>query len=403
MNPDLHIPEPKSDIFLRRLLLGFSFALPISISVAQPLAYLAIALWFALCIHRRDRSAFSNPFFWPVVAFVLLILLAAWIGPQPAYSIPRSRRLLLAALIFIFPAIFDAEGSRLERTLLAPLLAFVAGSTILGIWDLIRIPLELRQGTALYDTGNMRDPQLYLVGTFILLAIWLYRPIRCSVWLLMSASVVNVLGVILHFKRGVWISFALSVCVVAGLTRRYRILGYLLLGMVFLMMFPQVRDRVSLLQEEFSVRTGGRRVLWTEVAPELIREYPFGAGFRGLEHEDLASLAQIYVQPGLDHLHNNLLQVMVDAGWMGGAVWLFWMLLTWILLARGGIRYRRGPTIPGVVALSALASFTGLMMNGVVEYNFGNSVIYMVLMLLMGVTAALHQYSLRSSSDCPPS
>lgn len=401
MNVDNPLPGSASNTLLRSLLLGFAFALPISISVAQPLAYLAIPIWVAGRIRNHDRSFLRNPFFWPVVVFVGLMLLAALLGPQPAYSIPRSRRLLLAMLIFMIPTAFDLESDRPLRSLLAPLLCFVAGATCLGLWDLIRVPMELRQGIALYDTGNMRDPQLFLVSSCILLAIWIYRPIRCSVWLLGGVSLISLLGVVLHFKRGVWIAFALAICIVAGLTRRYRILAYLLIGLIFLLMFPQTRDRLSLLREEFNERTGGRKVLWTEVAPELIQQYPLGAGFRSLEHEDFASVTRSYLQPGLNHLHNNLLQVLVDAGWVGGAVWLYWMLLTIGLLAQYSLRDREGTAVSRTVALGGLAAFTGLMLNGVVEYNFGNSVIYMVMMFLIGMTAAVHGQVGSAQTDRP--
>ncbi len=403
MNVDAHKLDRTGTAILRHLLICFAFTLPISISIAQPLAYLAIPLGICIFIWRRDRSIFANPFFWPVLSFILLMLLAAWMGPSPAYSIPRSRRLLLSVLIFIIPAAFDLRANRLHESILMPLLAFVAGATCLGLWDLIRIPLQVRQGIALYDTGNMRDPQLYLVSFSFVLALWLYRPIRSNRWLLIGASAINLLGVVLHFKRGVWISLAVSILVLAGLTRRYRLLGYLMFGLAFSMVFPQVRDRVNLLHEEFNLRTGGRMVLWTEVAPELIRQFPVGAGFRSLEHADFAQVTPHYVQPGLNHLHNNLLQVTVDAGWLGGAVWLYWMLLTWLMLARSGIRYRQGPPIHAVIALGGVAAFTGLMVNGLIEYNFGNSVIFMVLMLLMGVTAALHQHTVCNGLDLPSS
>ncbi len=382
---------------LTLLLLGFALFLPISISVAQPFGYVAIVLWCFL-LRKGAARPFQSPFLWPVVLFVVLILFAALMGPRPEFSIPRSRRLLLLSLIFMMGLIFEHKPDDPRRSLLAPLLMFVVGATLLGMWDLVRVPIQVAQGVALYDTGNMRDPQLYLVCACIILAIWIYRPVRVPAPLLSLIVLINVLGMILHFKRGVWISFMLTAFVVAGLTRRYRIVGAILLAIVALFLFPQTRERLHLLHEESQEGTGGRRVLWTLVAPEMIKDHPLGAGFRGLEHEDFLRYSPVYLQPGLNHLHNNVLQLAVDAGWLGSAVWVFWMVLTLVLMARLARKFQKDDPERAAVSLACLAAFIGLMLNGMVEYNFGNSIIFMVITFLIGLTNALH----RSEHGIPP-
>ncbi len=381
------------------LLLGFALFLPISVSVAQPFAYGAIILWL-VCFGRNGVAEWRrSPFFWPIIAFVALLFIGALMGPRPEFSIPRSRRMLLLPIIFMMGSVFSLNAPDPRRSALAPLMLFVIGATLLGAWDLVRVPLELAAGTALYDTGNMRDPQLYMVSVCILIAWWIYRPQHIPWPLISVITLVNVLGLVLHFKRGVWIAFALAALLVSGLTRRYQLAVLIILGMVALCFIPQTRERLQLLQEELEERTGGRRVLWSEVAPGLLQTYPLGAGFRGLEHEDFAAQTTTYIQPGLNHLHNNLIQVTLDAGWLGGAVWLYWMGLTLFLMARAGRRFHRRDRGGAMVALACMAAFVGLMLNGFVEYNFGNSIIFMVLLYLMGMTQILQGANMSASSD----
>ena len=387
---------------LTLLLLGFALCLPISISVAQPFAYLAIPVWILWLKKGVDRP-FRSPFLWPVVLFVLLMLFAALMGPRPEFTIPRSRRLLLLSVIFMMGLVFEPRAEDPRRSLIAPLLMFVVGASILGIWDLVRVPIQVAQGIGLYDAGNMRDPQLYLVSACIILALWIYRPVHIPPRLLSVMIGINVLGMVLHFKRGVWISFVLTAVLVAALTRRYRILAAILLGIVALCLVPQTRERIELLQEEIQEGTGGRRILWSEVAPDMIRDHPFGAGFRGLSHQDFVEYAApMYLQPGLNHLHNNVLQLAVDAGWLGSAVWVFWMALTLVIMARLGRKYRRDDPVRATVGLACLAAFIGLMLNGFVEYNFGNSVIFMVITFLIGLTNALHRSEIQPLPPAEP-
>ena len=385
----LTVRNPQDAVAL--LLLGFALCLPISVSVAQPFAYCAIVLWFFYYGRSSLREWRSSPFFWPVVVFVVLLLTGALFGPRPEFSIPRSRRLLLLPVIFMMGSVFRLDATDPRRSALAPLALFVAGGTLLGIWDMLRVPVELAAGTALYDTGNMRDPQLYMVSVCMLIAWWIYRPAAIPWPVISVVTAINVVGLVLHFKRGVWIAFALAALLVSGLTRRYQLAVLIILGMVALCFIPQTRERLQLLQEELEQRTGGRRVLWSEVAPGLVQSYPLGAGFRGLEHEDYAAQTTSYIQPGLNHLHNNLIQVTLDAGWLGGVVWLYWMGLTLFLMARAGRRFHRHDRSGATVALACMAAFIGLMLNGLVEYNFGNSIIFMVILFLMGMTQVLQQ------------
>lgn len=371
--------------WLALALCGFAFFLPISISLAQPLAYAALVVWLH-CLWKGAERPTKSPYFWPVLLFILLILFAALMGPRPEYSIPRSRRLLLTFIIFAMPMAFQVRSGERHVAVLTPLLCFLFGASLLGLWDLLRVPIQLSQGVSLFDTGNMRDPQLYMVGIFILLAVWIYRPVRFPPLLLIGVSVINALGMVLHFKRGVWISFALTALLVSALTRRYRLLVILLLGCVALLFIPQTRERIALLQEEFESGTGGRVALWTHVAPDMIQTYPLGTGFRGLTHQDFLEFSSIYLQPGLNHLHNNVLQLTVDAGWAGVLVWISWMLFTLFFMAQLARSFRRHDPVRATAALACLASFIALMCNGMVEYNFGNSVIFMTLMFLMGVS-----------------
>ncbi len=381
---------------LALLLLGFALFLPITISVAQPFAYLAIAVWI-LALRKGAERPFRSPFFWPVIIFVALIMFAALMGPRPEFSVPRSRRMLLLSVIFMMGLVFDQRPGDLRRSLLAPLFMFAIGATLLGIWDLVRVPMEVSRGVELFDAGNMRDPQLYLVSACIIVALWIYRPLRLPVSLLSFMVMINITGIILHCKRGVWISFALTALLVAGLTRRYRIVGAMALVLAALFIAPQTRERLLLLHEEIQEATGGRRVLWTLVAPQMIREYPMGAGFRGLTHEDFVRVSPVYLQPGLNHLHNNMLQLAVDAGWLGSAVWVGWMVWTLVIMVRMARRYRSNDPPRATVALACLAAFVGLMLNGMVEYNFGNSIIFMVIAFLMGMTNALYRVGQRES------
>ena len=131
-------------------------------------------------------------------------------------------------------------------------------------------------------------------------------------------------------------------------------------------------------------------VLWTEAAPALLAEHPFGMGYTATTYDDIARHAPRLKEP-LNHLHNNPLQIAVELGWAGLAVWLVWMgIALWIL-----IDVCRGPAgndpATAWLAVGALGAFCGLLGVGMVEYNFGSSQIIIMYSVLLGISWALRR------------
>ncbi len=382
---DRSVFEPE-EYYLMLSLVGFALFLPISISISQPFGYLALALGVYHAIRRRRFDFLSNPYFWPVVLFSVLAVMAAALGPNPGFSLDKCRRLLLLALVFPMGWVFGARTNP-ERIML-PFIAFIAGTSLLAVWDIVRVPYEIFQGMSLYDTGNMRDPQLYMIALCFLIALWdRDRWIRKKTWMFLVLFL-NVVGLVIHFKRGVWFSFILVALLMGWMMKQRKVVYLLLLCTLAMFMVPQTRERILMLKEEMELGTGGRWVLWTRVAPDMIKDYPLGAGPRALEHEDFTAYYP-HIQPGLNHLHNNILQVAVDAGWVGAAVWIWWVVLARWLMSRQFARYHAVACMRSRVSAGILGAFIGVLFNGMVEYNFGNSIILMAFIFLVGLSNAL--------------
>ena len=124
--------------------------------------------------------------------------------------------------------------------------------------------------------------------------------------------------------------------------------------------------------------------MWTEIAPGLVRDYPFGIGYRSLSNELMRKYAKT-VEPGRNHLHSNVMQVLVETGWLGLAVYLGWMVWVMVVSIQRVLRCNRGPPEPLLFALALLAMFLALLCNGVVEYNFGDTEILIMYAFIMGV------------------
>jgi len=355
----------------------FAFSLPLSIVPAQIFGYGSVLLGLIVAIRRPGaaRALFRQPMAIPVAAFAAVAVLASAFGPRPAPALGKCERLLLLPLVWLAPW---AGAPRLAR-------AWLAGVALRGGYDLIRIPLSAARGAEWFVLGNMRDPQFYMAALLLTLAAPFLLPARRGAvgtgWALYAA------GVALHFKRGVWLAGLGAGAALAALTRRRRLLLAGALALTLLAAWPPARARVATLPSEWS-RRGGRMTLWTKVAPALIRQYPWGIGFRATRHEDFTRITK-HVEPRLRHLHNNILQITVELGWIGLAAWLWWMASA----IRALVRRRRtaraaGDAESAALALGVLVAVIGLLLNGMVEYNFGDGEIFMLFLLLFGLGTA---------------
>lgn len=363
--------------------LAFAFVLPLSI-LAETIALVGVVLWVVSGPRRAFRDLTASPLVWPVLAFVFIAAGSWFWSVRPDATLDRMHRLLLPLSMFAIAGAFSGAGLRALR----PAVAFVTGCAVRGVYDLVRVPFEVSRGTALFDTGNMRDPQMYLVALCLLIGMTGCREWR-RYWPVLSAGILfSASGLVLHFKRGVWFAFIGAMGILGIMGKRWRVLATIGLVALCGLLHPEVRHRLAKLDEVFLASTGGRFALWRDVAPALLPQYPQGMGWCAVTHADLAEHTD-YLQPKLDHLHNNLLHVALETGWLGLGAWLTWMgMLLWTLF-----RQSRCPSsVPhGALALGVFCAVCGLLMNGMVEYNFGDTEILLLYSLLGGIALAMER------------
>ncbi len=382
-------------------LAGTLFGIAFSIALGQLFAGLCLVATVAGLAARRIAWR------WPVEAWLALVfgLVAAisiWIGVDPRGYWLKAGELLWFALI---PAtVMLVRDSGRARTLA---LAFIAGCAVRGLETCVVNPWRAWHRptpdflTALIDRGSMTDGQMLMLGTVITLALLLLAwrgDRRVSGWLVV-AIVLQAAGLLLNFKRGSWFCAALLAGGVVLVHARWRTWLALLGILVLLAALPPVRARLGQLDREFDVTGGGRLTMWCRVAPALVEAHPAGVGYGALTNE-LMRKAYARVERNRNHLHANWAQVLVETGWVGLAVYAAWMI--WIVwtAVRGALAARGGPAAASAAA--ALIAIAGLLLNGLVEYNFGDVELMMVFAIFAGIIAAQRRAGFTPSSAAAP-
>lgn len=365
--------------------------LPVSNAAGQIPLYLASVTWLVQAV--RGKSRVYLPAWIGFGGWMILILLGFIWAVHPEMGVGKLNRFLIFPLTGAVTAACMRKEDPLEgiRVLC---LSLIIGVCILGLYDFVDFPLQIRAGRKFVDVGNMTSPQFYMVGIMLWLGLWGSSSPRLHTWFWVCLPVMGA-GLLIHQKRGVWLACAVAIGFWTLWTRKWKTL--LILGVLagFSLSFPFVQARLQQLREVVQPTHGGRMILWNEVAPRMFEAYPLGMGFNGSRYEDFREVLpqDFHMEPGLRHLHNSWLQIRLELGWQGVVFWTFWM--GWILYRAFSLSRADESGVMIAVAFALLA----LLLNGVVEYNFGDSEILKVFLLLFGCVDAAHLYRQKALSS----
>jgi O-antigen ligase len=425
----------------------------VSIFAAQILLALGALVFLVRLALGRTRLT-RTPLDGPILAFVVWTLLSASFSPQPIVSHESAKKLLLFVLPYLaLDALVD--GRARERVMDGVLLggvALAAGAILqyyfLGFDTLNNRPRSflghymtasgLMMGVAVLAAARLAFGTEYssppssrdlvgvavLVGALTLLAILRAADIfaveaeRLFVASLAAAAVALVLSrgswpaattsatlavlaiplsawaLLLSRTRNAWLGAVVGL-VVVGLLRAPRVLWWLLAAVCIVMALrpAPVRDRLTVTDAS----SRDRYFMW-QAAIDMIRDKPvFGQGPRMVEKVYPSYRWPGAPNPETSHLHNNALQIAAERGLPCLAWWLWWVA------AAMGDAYRearRGPFGTGWVAAGALALLVAIMVAGLFEYNFGDSEILMLILLVSALPYALRRE--RATPSTPP-
>ncbi len=271
-----------------------------------------------------------------------------------------------------------------------------AGAALIGYFELVPGAYDMftRFGRA---TGTFKDPNVFgpfLVAPFLYaLHVAIERPWH-RIALPLAVAGFLALGTFLSFSRGAWFNLALALAVFGWLAfvttsseaQRKRITqliaaGALLISIVVLGALQNERI-VSLLAERASLtqsydvgpegRFGGQ-----EKAIGLILENPLGIGatvFSAFHHHE--------------EVHNVYLSMMLNAGWLGGVLFLLMIALTLVLGLRHAFTLSQTASKVRPLFLIAYAAFLANALEGlIIDLDHWRHV-YLLMALIWGMMSA---------------
>ncbi|NLF26119.1 MAG: O-antigen ligase family protein, partial [Deltaproteobacteria bacterium] len=204
------------------------------------------------------------------------------------------------------------------------------------------------------------------------------QDLKRTQWALISCLLpLMFVALLANLKRGPWLGVFTAAFLLMFVCRKKYIFLLLIGALATLVALPPARARLAHSYNDFMI-AGGRSVIW-KVGSELLTTYPLGIGYK-----NSAFLREFApeVPPELRHFHNTALNVLIETGWVVLLAFCWWI---WAVL-RSAFRSFWTPPLK-ILPLSIGCAVISWLMAGLVEYNFGDSEVKLILFLLLGILA----------------
>jgi len=366
-------------------LIAVAGAVQFSIAVAQILLLVSLICWAVVLIVRRER--FEAPrFFWALAAYAGATVISAAFSLDPMTSLVDCKQLVL---FLIVPAAYRFLRGTRGRTLVTVVLTCAAISAAFGV---------IQYGILHYDNlgqrpqGTLGHWMTYSGLLMIVIGVAVARvlfDVSDRMWALMVLPALAV-AVAVTFTRGTAVGACAAVALLFTL-KDFRLLAILpIVAAVFIVMAPgQIAKRYASM---FNMNdpTVVDRVTMLHIGERMIAAHPvFGVGpnmvqRRYTEYRGSDPIAGpdgvVHINP---HLHNDGLQIAAERGLPALALWL-----AFVVIAVRDLwgRFSSGAQRP--LAAAALATIAALLTAGLFEYNFGDSEVLMLFLLVITIPFA---------------
>lgn len=322
----------------------FLFSLPLAYitAVREILLGLGVFFWILLMILNRKLLWPRTPLDWPLLFWLVCVLISLFWAVNPAYSFKKIQGDVLKGLVVYFLLAYAAQGEDRKKQLLFSLSAGNLLMILYGFWDF------WQTGGSLTDYSMVRARSLhqgypefgtYLITVFPFLLVSFFafsgRRIR---WIFAVLSILNLFSIYLTFGRAMWLAAGAELLLVSWfLNRKKIVLVGLSVILIFALAIPKsvwFHGETLPGQQEWNLEkmggTGGDLVEVWRLALNFLKERPFqGVGYGRNSFSEAFPDFRASHQPLLWHAHNTFLNIVFQTGLQGllAFLWLIGAIL----------------------------------------------------------------------------
>lgn len=378
--------------------LTFGSAVSIMFSIAISQSLLAFALVALLLSGEKLRLPRIRL---PLALFLLGTLIALAFSDDPAAGLPQVRKMyVFCELLVVFSCLRDMAVVRWL------FLTWAGIGGITAIRGFVQFAGKVQQAHALgvrnfYDyyvaeritgfTSHWNTYSAEEMFAFIMIVAFLFfaPQTRRRVWVWIFCAALIGVAVLLGETRGVWIALSMAGLYLVWCWRRWLILVVpAAIALAFVVSPPALRDRFISVVRPKTVDSNQFRIVTWRTGLRMIEAHPLlglGPEMPRIEFDQyLPSDVTRKPEGSYIHLHNIYLEYAAERG-IPTMLVLMWMLLQILYDFWRGLRaLPRGRSDRRFLLHGGIAVVLATMVEGVVEYNLGDSEVLTMFLVVIG-------------------
>ncbi len=357
----------------------FVGALQLSVAVSAVLLTLVLLLWAGVLVSKREQVDVPS-FFWPLAAYAGYTMVSVAASLDPLASLIDSREVLL---FLVVPVVYRLASGRWAPIVATIVISVGAVNSVIGIWQYGILEFD---SLGQRPQGSMGHYMTYSGLLMLVICLAAARVLFAGAERMWAALVLPALiaALAVTLTRNAWVGASVGVGLLFVLKDRRLLAVAPVLAALLIAMAPAgVTDR---LYSTFDLNdpTNRDRFAMGRAGVRMIRDHPLtgvGPDMVQVVYADYRDAGA--VNETNPHLHNVPLQIAAERGLPALALWLWFIAATTRALLRAMKKEGSRP-----LAAGGLAALAAMLAAGMFEYNFGDSEVLMLFLVIVTLPAA---------------
>lgn len=371
------------------------YALASSISIAAANIGISFALLFAIIRHFKQSVIFDIDarLVKVILIFWAVIFLSAIFAYKQPLAFSKWWAYVYRGLPFFLAALF-IDSRRKLFTVLSVMAASLFIADMAGIWQAFKGHRSVGLSSM---TMIMAGYLLQMIPVLLVLSLEEKGLSGKRKLIVASVALISFVVLGLNGTRGAWLGVLVALLVYALLRLRDKTKAavVVLLAMMVIVGIGANIEMISnraLTVLDTSGKSYTERVLLWDGAWRMFLDHPLvGVGPGSFEETYLSRYISPQAQLKLGHAHNNFFHILAENGLLG--------LLSFLAMFGYFLYYlfKQGTEYNNKVALGVFLATISLLLQGLTEFNFGDSAVIRMFWFLLGLAAAYAKIDADSS------
>ena len=361
--------------------MAMAFLFLINLSIAGCYLFFNILVLQLIYFSIKNKKWPEGPEYYKYfLVYILFSLISTVFAIDKLASLEDNKEFFIFLLIPIFLLVIDSR-KRLEISLITVLASAVVSASIGIVISLIKgISLDFRLKGL---TSHWMTYSGLLMFVFIFFFVYFFYEKRWKIKLILAGALLIILiAILLSLTRSVWV----GIFIAAGIFMIYykpKIL-YAAVPAVVLLFFllpASVKNRVVSIVD-MNNETNRDRFYMYKTGINIIKDHPL----TGVGADNVGSVYDSYkpaeAKLSNPHLHNNFLMELAERGIFALLALVVAFVSIFILLVN---KIKNSIDFEKTIALGVLFAFTGFIIAGLFEYNFGDTEIKFILFYFLSI------------------